>query len=671
MAFNRQARTPGAIHDFDGKAQISRGVASPATGGDEAFNALMRVSAGLSGKFGEMADRAAASEGRDAGLAAGQAAGAQVDDDSFAVSPPQPLALRRDHTIRGEAYDKAALAAAGWRDDLALTTGIAQAYDQAEGDPAKLDEALAAVRQPFEQGLAGDPERLEAFRRTFEDRSVTYRLKAQTEAEAKADAEMKAAGRAALDEKIGEFGKQLYLLGSNPAGEAISATLMKQGTAAIEQAVTDGVISPAEGNRLVAEYGTAAVTMRLAGVFEALPDGQARLKFAEGLTEAWANDDGPLGKVDKGAIDTLQARLAAKARHEISGEDRASRTEQNAMRQAVKDDLSSIMSSGEELATGLTFEQVQATLGEADAVKWRDERAYARAYYGQTGDFSELTAEQIADRVVEMEPKPGQEGFERQEKLFEAVHRQATRVLQDRMRDPALAVNQFAPVMQAQAELNEADPASWDRLISARMAAQGALDIPDNLVQPLTQAEAEAYGKPLLGVEMGADSLKLVQDYGRHLEAKFGPHADEVMTQILRMKGVDRDVARLGQAVMKRLNLGQQPTAAETTALETASEAAAADAAMTGTGPAARAGQAETVYPRPNAKALQRLMANPGLSAQFDEAFGPGQAEHWLSRQGKAVTGAQATPQGGVLLPEDGGTAIYNPDGSEDWAPDE
>lgn len=666
---NRQARTPGALHDFTGKAQIGAGTASPASGGDEAFNALMRASAGLSTTFGRLADKAAAREGEAEGLAAGQAAGASVDNDSFAVTPPKPLALRRDGTIRGEAHDRAALAAAGWRDDLALSTGIAQAYDEAGGDPAALDTRLRELHASFTQGV-NDDKRLEAFNKVFEERSITYRMKAQADAEARAESELKATGRAALDSQIGEFGKQLYMLGANPNGEAIAASLMKQGVTAIEAAVADGVISPAEGARLQGEYGNAAVTARLQGVFDALPDARSRMAFAEGLKDTWTQDKGAFGKLDEPQVDALQARLAAKARHELSGVERASRTEQNAIRQAVKDDLASIMETGEPLASGLTFEDVQATLGEADAVKWQEDRNYARAFHGQTGDMGELTAEQIADRVVEMEPKPGQAGFERQEKLYDAVHRKATRVLQDRMRDPAQAVASFGPVAEAQGALDDS-PESWNRLISARMQAQQGLDIPDHLVRPLTQAEAEEYGKPLLGVEMGADSLKVVQDYGRHLEAKFGPAADEVMTQILQMKGVDRDVARLGQAVMKRLNLGETPTQAETTALETASEAAAADAAMTGSGPAARAGQAEAVYPRPNAKALQRLMANPGMAAQFDEAFGPGQAEHWLSRNGKAVTGARPTPQGGIEVPEDGGTTTLNPDGSEDWRPDE
>lgn len=667
---NRQARSPGAIQDFEGRGRLTRDTVSQVTGGDEAFRALMQVSSGLSATFGQMADRAAAREGEAAGEIAGQAAAAQVDDDSFAVSPPKPLALRRDGTIRGEAFDRAASAASGWRNDLALTTGIARAYEENAENPEGLDTALGQLRATFMQGVT-DPAIEEKLDKAFAERSITYRLKAQSDAETRANNEMKATGRAALDEKIGAFGKQLYMLGANPEGEGIAAGLMKQGTTAIQQAVQDGVISPDEGNRLVAEYGNAAVTSRMAGVFDALPDGKARLAFASGLKDTWANDKGALGKVDAGAVDRLQQQLLVKARHEMSGEDRVSRTEANAMRQAVQDDVASIMASGEPLATGLTFEQVQATLGEANAVEWQNKTENARLYYATTGDMDQLTAEQIADRVTEVAPEPGSEGFAEREQLYSQVHRQATRVLQDRLRDPAQAVTSFKPVADAQANLQPGDPASWNALISARLAAQGALDIPGQYQKPLTQAEVQEYGKAVLGVEVDANSLTMLQDFGRHLEARFGTHADEVMTQILTMQGVDRDVAKVGNAVMKRLNIGQQPTGSQQQSLETASEAAAADQAMTGQGPAANAGQTDAIFPRPNARAIDRLVQNPGMSAMFDQAFGPGQAEFYLARHKQPVAPPQGTPQGSVEVPEEGGTTTLNPDGSEDWRPNE
>lgn len=490
---NRLARTPGPIRDFEGSGRISSGAAAPAAGGAEAYEALFSASAGFSDKLGKMADKAAAREGEAEGRAAGREAAGRVADDSFAVAPPKPLQLRRDGTIRGEAFDRAAQAAKGWRDTLALDTGIRQAYDENGDDPDALDASLGELRAEFSKGV-GDPEQLEQFERVFDSKSLAYRLKAQTDAEQRAEAEMKAQGQGALDEQLAGFGKQMYLVGANPQGEAIMSDLLKQGTASIERAIVDGVISPQQGQRLVADYGNKAITARLAGVFDALPDGKARLGFAQGLMDAWKKDRGAFGKVDQGVVERISSKLQAKARHEISGANNASQAEKARMTQAVKDDLSSVSATGERLEGGPSFDDVAAVLGERAAVEHQSRLGGAQAYFTAVGDMEVLPMSQIVARVEGTRPKPGAPGFDAAQKLHNDVLKFANRTITGRASDPVKAVQAHLP--EDLPELT-ADADALARNITARLASQTALEIAPHVQRAFSGEEASEIARQM------------------------------------------------------------------------------------------------------------------------------------------------------------------------------
>lgn len=572
------------------------------------------------------------------------------------VLPSGPLALRRDGTIYGDAYDRSAASSYAWRMQTGLESQMQAAYEASPDDPAALAASFSSIHDEFSKdpNLA-DPELRDAFTKRFVERSQAYVLDAQAKATARMRQEETAAAAEGVEAQRLGVERQAIVLGANPKGDEIVGREVERAGRAIDGAVKAGSLTPAQGAKAKSDLAETAATGRVRGVYAALDTPEKKEQFATGLLEEWTTGKGPLAKLPYDSVKALSATLWNEARAEINRKTAGQKVEAARVEQLVKDDVASVMSTGKGLEpgeSGLNPERVMGLLGPEKFETWRADRTRAERTWQATSGMATETAGEIAERLKVLAPTPGEPGFAAGEKVFEAATKKATDLLKARSDDPAAAVEASFPEVKALADAADPqDPDSMQALVASRLQAQEALGIAELGRAPLTNKEALALAR---AVTAQVDPGKQAQAMGQLVEqvqAAYGPHADAVLTQILQVRGVDKEMASYGAGLFSRMNRGVQPGATVRRQGAVLSETRSADQAG--------AARPDDAFPLPNFKQEQMLLSNPELADQFEDKFGPGSAAKVLGKR-----------QPGTDRKVEGGTATVGEDGSEGFIPD-
>lgn len=554
-------------------------------------------------------------------------AGSQATVPVVPVLSTSPLALRRDGTIFGEAYDRSAASATAWRMQAGLETQMQAAYEANREDPAALAGALAEVHSNFAQDPnLNDPELAEAFQKRFVDRSQAYLLDARAKATANMrEEETVAAYEGIAAQRLG-IERQAVALGASAEGDDIMSREVERAGRAIDGAVRLGTLTPAQGAKAKNDLAETAATGRVRGVYEALNSPEKKEQFANGLLDEWTAGKGPLAKLPYDTVKNLSATLWNDARAETNRKTAAQKVDAARTEQLVNDDIASVEATGKGLdpkENDLSADKVGALLGPAKLEEWRTKRALAERGWQATAGMETDTAAEIQSRLTVLAPKAGEPGYASAEKIFDVARKKATAILKARTDDPAAAAQSAFPEVAALATAADPqNPDSMQALISARLQAQKVLGLDDLAAAPLTLSEATSLARAVTAQPDPGKQAQAMSSLVEQVQSAYGPHANAVLTQVLHVRGVDKEMAGYGAGLYARLNRGGAPTTGDRRRGGVLDETGAAD----------RAGEArpDDAFPLPNYHQQQMLIHSPHLAPRFDEKFGPGAAARLL-----------------------------------------
>jgi hypothetical protein len=148
----------------------------------------------------------------------------------------------------------------------------------------------------------------------------------------------------------------------------------------------------------------------------------------------------------------------------------------------------------------------------------------AQLEHKMIGGLDEMTPDQMGQHLEQFTPDPKSSGYKSMIDAQKRAETQQNKILSMRDKDPALAVNGFGEVQQAYREMeNRKQPITkiagvdveqpvissqdaWKSVISARLAAQERVGIPEPARSPVTEKEAQ----DLLGLGKNPDAVLAV-----------------------------------------------------------------------------------------------------------------------------------------------------------------
>lgn len=468
---NRQPRNPGELQQFSARAQIS-GVPDAVVTQDDAGRALQRLGGTLGARLKKMADGAAAREGEAAGLSAGARAGekyiAQTEAEARgaarvpggnatpakpgvpASEPPgapaglntAPLQLRNDGTIRGEAFDAAASQAYGWRMQTGLSLDLAKAFDDNKDSPGGYDAAVGKIVEKYRQDpMLQDGPMGEVFQRVLTEKTAISRMTVNANHERKVAAEARAAAAEGVDQLVAELERDAYNAGANPEAGALLTEKTARALARIDNGVTSGTFSQAEGRKLRTAITSTVFAAQTEGTFAQIEGAAAKQTFALSIMDDYAKGEGPFGELSLDQAQQLSGDLYRRATAEATKETAASKAEAGRLSSLITDDVASIAATGQGLdqsEEGLSAERVEQLLGTEAVADWNAARTVAQKTWSATNGMELETPAELADRLAALQPEAGSPGFTEQSGIYASAVKRADEVLKARAKDPLL-----------------------------------------------------------------------------------------------------------------------------------------------------------------------------------------------------------------------------------------
>lgn len=561
------------------------------------------------------------------GQAPSQAAEIKANTYQVPVLDTKPLALRRDSTIRGEAYDDAAMSSVAWRMQAGLSTDLFNAQEQFQDDPAGFQAASAQIRENYLKDI-DDPQLQETFDKAFQQRTEAYRQNIAAKHEAQLRQQQQVDYATGLSARQVDLERQAQVLGANPKGDEILSEQVRSTQLSIDAAVRSGTLTPAQGEKAKIDIATTAARGRIQGVYDALSTPDQKEEYSLGLLDDWKEGKGPLAALPFATVKSLSDTLRRDALEQKNISRAQNKIEAAKIASLVDDDVASISAIGKGLdpaTTNLTPERVQSFLGDDGLQKWQEKRNFAGRVFDATNGMDTQSTTDIAERLAIIEPIAGTPGYAEDLEIFTAAQKQATAVIKARSADPALSVQKAFPDVQAAADAADPqDPSSMQALVLARINAQKALGISDFEQSPLTSDEARALARPISAQADPSMASKAMMETVTQIQQTYGSHADQVVSQVIASQGVSKEMATLGAGYFRRISKGEAISSAAKRQGQVISEVDAADASGSPI--------ATDAFPVPNYKQRQALLSQPEKASEFDEKFGSGAAQRILGR---------------------------------------
>ncbi|WP_421440661.1 lysozyme [Agrobacterium tumefaciens] len=350
-----------------------------------------------------------------------------------------PLALRRDGTIGGEAFDNAALSAWGWRMQEGISNDLYAAQQQFEEDPAGYARAAQEIRKKYADELPNDPKAREMFDKSFVNQNQAYTRNVNAQYEKKLRGEQLASFSAGYSSKLVDFERQAQVLGANPEGDAIIAEQTTTFQRSIDGAEAQGILTPAQAAKYKLDVAETAARGRIQGVYDALPTPEQKEAFATGLLNDWKEQKGPLAALPYDTVKGISNTLFNDAREQINRRTASNKAEKIRIDALVEDDVASIAATGKGLdpaSSGLDPAKVSEIVGPEGMQKWRLGQDRANRIYAATNGMEVQSTTDLNQRLTLMKPEAGKPGYADELEIYEAARKRAQDVLKERQTDP-------------------------------------------------------------------------------------------------------------------------------------------------------------------------------------------------------------------------------------------
>ncbi len=259
-------------------------------------------------QLGQLADKAAQTEGYDSGLTAGM-------DNEF-----RP---RRDNTIRGNAFDMAGIKTAGNRLRGGMRNDMAAAFEKYGADPAALKKALSGAAKSY-IGQAGKiDKRLAAdLQGSFSSASHTFMRRATRAQVKRINAQYLETTKADLTDRVKGMEQDAYYIGLDPVASDFMASDYSAVQASLQARTVDGkaMFTPKQQQKQLKGLKDNITIARISGTFERLESVDAKENFIQNLDEQWQDSKGIAAGFDRAGLDKLKLRLGKHLKQEQSGQ---------------------------------------------------------------------------------------------------------------------------------------------------------------------------------------------------------------------------------------------------------------------------------------------------------------------------------------------------------------
>lgn len=350
-----------------------------------------------------------------------------------------PLALRRDGTIRGEAFDNAALSSWGWRMQEGVSTDLYVAAQQFEEDPTGYAAAAETIRKKWADELPADPKTREMFDKSFVNQNQAYTRNINAQHEKKLREEQLASFSAGYSSRLVDFERQAQVLGANPDGDAIVAEQTRTIQNSIDGAAAQGILTPAQAAKYKLDVAETAARGRIQGVYDALPTPEQKEAFATSLLNDWKEQKGPLAALPYDTVKGISNTLFNDAREQINRRTASNKAEKIRVDALIEDDVASIAATGKGLdpaSSGLDPAKVGEIIGPEGMQKWRLGQDRANRIYSATNGMEVQSTADLNQRLTLMKPTAGKPGYADELEIYEAARKRAQDVLKERQTDP-------------------------------------------------------------------------------------------------------------------------------------------------------------------------------------------------------------------------------------------
>lgn len=351
----------------------------------------------------------------------------------------------------------------------------------------------------------------------------------------------------------------------------------------------------------------------------------------------------------------MKAKLARSA---ASAKDARLEGRREELKRMLADDIESIRRTGTP-REGIDLETAAKVLEPNQINTYIANRRRAGMEYEAMLGLESMTGPEIDKRLVELEPKAGEEGYDDRAYVWDKLEKRATEIEKLRLEDPAAAADAVPEVgSAAKAALEAGTPEAVQELVGARLAAQAKFGIEPGARQPITRREAKALFRKL-DVLPERDYRLALPGFVEDIENRYGAYAKPVLETVMREAGLQADQAELMASALSRAVRGGkisdydmrkvEMVGATATGLTMFDERAAdagfmslypmqdpVETALAG-GPAAvrspLAPVAVTVRRAgPSPEAIKALKADPTRAGEFDAKFGDGAASRYLTK---------------------------------------